>query len=122
MDTATIVAIIGALGGGGVIAAVVNSVLGRRKESAEITKAQTETLSTSIETSAKSIITMYREDNASLRQQLEDIDSKLDQARQETGLLRAEVAQLRPLTELIAREREWAISNGHVTAPVLHGA
>lgn len=120
IDTATIVAIIGALGGGGVIAAVVNSVLGRKKESAEIVKAQTDTLSTSIETSAKTIITMYREDNASLRDQLDQIESKLDHARQETSQLRAEVAQLRPLGELIAREREWAINNGHTTAPVLH--
>lgn len=122
MDAGLIVTLVTALGGGGVVAAVVNSVLNRKKDNAEVTKAQTETLSTSIETSAKTIIDMYRADNAELRQQMDQIETKLDAARNETSQLRAEVAALRPLANLIAREREWAILKGYADAPVLHSA
>lgn len=98
MSTEIVFALLTVLGVGGISTAIVNSFLGRRKERAEISKAQADTLGSTIETSAKTIIDYLRTDNDQLRNQMDQIENKLDATRAELATVRG----------VMHSERAWA--------------
>lgn len=98
IGTELVFAVLTLFGVGGISTAIVNSLLGRRKERAEISKAQADTLGSTIETSAKTIIDYLRTDNDQLRHQMDQIEDKLDATR----------AELATVQGVMHSERAWA--------------
>ncbi len=98
ITTELVFALLTLFGVGGISTAIVNSLLGRRKEHAEISKAQADTLGSTIETSAKTIIDYLRTDNDQLRKQMDQIETKLDATRAELSTVRG----------VMHSERAWA--------------
>lgn len=99
MTGSDLIQLLGSLGGAGVVAAVVNAVINRRKMGADVTKVIQEAAGTAVERVEK--------DNARLRLENERVWTKLREVEQENATLvdamRDQLAYTRRQTEEIRR-------------------